>query len=836
MNILGLSVTRGKVAPVKPTDSNAPVVPADRTPNIGFIPGQGSDVTPNRIVPTVPSEYYQILPKLTPVQIRMLLLSGMQGNFSWWYDLTSIMQDSWPRLLKDLHEVRDACRNTKFIARAYCEHGDEPTDSAQEKADFINKAIKSFEPIPGGDERNFSGTVYNMAGAIIAPQVQEIIWKRGDKGEWLPRATAWVHSRRLGLRQDGRIGIQPVIDNDITYNTTQNRAPVELPPNKFIYSIYPTRDGSMTMSGLLRPLAWWWGAMMYGRDWALIYAQLFGQPFRWATYRQGLPEADRLQLDNMLANMGSSGYGSFLEGTTVNFTKADGLGQDNPQRWLIDHADEYADLLIKGETLTDRSQANAGQMRGNSSVGAKVRSARIEGMCSWLADDLTDQLVRPMMLLNYGNTDEMPRIVADYSEPQTGLELAQTAQIWLASYDMDAHEAAELSGLPLVKKQQPIQPTGPLVRPNGNGKDKTLEAMLRAMNENHAPAGSPEGGQFTSGGGSSGGRSVRRGKEKPFSLYRPNLSYTSSREEIENEIANAQDHVGEHEVVYYSDQTANLAKADISHLPHELQSEIKSWPFRSKSPYSDSFYNAPDKGWSNTAEGSLRIADHWNFESQGEIHARTDTDVPHGHWAMARYEGGKDALVVGGVSEKEAEVEISKRQSSGLDFSGLSKQQNHDGSFDVIDTKRHGEGQYKVLKTFAPLARATFISADDLLRAISAPASHEEKMYRALVQKFAESTAKANMPLTKRLQALSAITDDDEWADALRAVAVDFPVLAKSCMAAIKPSADVLESGISGAIISGLTNKNLPPTSNGKVEPVKRTVQKEYVAVAGGRR
>ena len=449
-----------------------------------------SDIT-QRMVPTVPSEYYQLLPKITPQQIRMLLLSGMQGNFSWWYDLTSIMQDTSPRLLKDLHEVRDACRNTKFIARAYAEEGEEPTDTAQEKAAFIDRCLKSFEPVPGGDERNFSGTIYNMSGAIVSPQVQEIIWRRGDKGEWLPRATAWVHSRRLGLMQNGRLGIQPVIDQDISYTSlSQNKAPQDLPANKFIYSIYPTRDGAMTMSGLLRPLAWWWGGMMYGRDWLLVHAQLFGQPFRWATYRAGLPELDKAQLDAMMANWGSSGYGIFQDGTTVNTVKGEGVGQENPQRFLIDHFDEYCDLLIKGESLSDKSSSNPGQMRGNSATSHKVRNQRIEGMCSWLSDDLTDQLIRPIMLLNYGRTDEMPRMVADFSEPQTGLELAQTASIWLTSYDMDAHEAAEISGLPLIKKEAPaalasvngngfVKPNGS----NGNGKpaDDTVQAMLRAV-------------------------------------------------------------------------------------------------------------------------------------------------------------------------------------------------------------------------------------------------------------------------------------------------------------------------------------------------------------------
>ena len=479
MNFLGLNISRAERLPPKQVIDTSAIPAAISTSD----PSQ-------RMIPAVPSEYYQMLPKLTPLQIRMLLLSGMSGNFSWMYDLVSIMQDTWPRLLKNLHEVSDACRNTKFDARPYTETGEKPTDSAEEKADFVNRCLKSFEPIPGGDERNFSGTVYDMSKAIVMPRLQEIIWKQNDKGEWQPRATAWVHSRRLGLLPSGRIGIQPVLDQDISYATTQNRAPVDLPPNKFIYSIYPTRDGALTMSGLLRPLAWWWGSMMYGRDWLLIYAQLFGQPFRWATYKTGMPERDQVALGKMMSDWGSAGYGIFQDGVLINTVDSKGVAQDNPQRFLVEHADEYADLLIKGETLTDRTQGNQGQMRGNSQVGHKVRNQRIEGMCSWLADDLTDQLVRPIMVLNYGNTDEMPRIVADFNEPTTGLEQAQMAQIWLNIYDMEATDAAELSGLPLVKKADPILPVGQGAfgkggKGNGNGNGKgdnaNLQAVLRAI-------------------------------------------------------------------------------------------------------------------------------------------------------------------------------------------------------------------------------------------------------------------------------------------------------------------------------------------------------------------
>lgn len=58
------------------------------------------------------------------------------------------------------------------------------------------------------------------------------------------------------------------------------------------------------------------------------------------------------------------------------------------------------------------------------------------------------------------------------------------------------------------------------------------------------------------------------------------------------------------------------------------------------SPYnrteSGSYYNTADKSWDYTPDGSIRVSDHWNFPSRGNIHCKTD--VPDskliGKWAI----------------------------------------------------------------------------------------------------------------------------------------------------------------------------------------------------------
>ncbi len=82
----------------------------------------------------------------------------------------------------------------------------------------------------------------------------------------------------------------------------------------------------------------------------------------------------------------------------------------------------------------------------------------------------------------------------------------------------------------------------------------------------------------------------------------------------------------------------------LRHMPTELAQEIASWKVRSKSPYSNSFYNSKEITWDYKPDRSLRVSDHWNFWSRGKQHCVTDRPVENGtKWVLAEYhaEDGK---------------------------------------------------------------------------------------------------------------------------------------------------------------------------------------------------
>ena len=80
-------------------------------------------------------------------------------------------------------------------------------------------------------------------------------------------------------------------------------------------------------------------------------------------------------------------------------------------------------------------------------------------------------------------------------------------------------------------------------------------------------------------------------------------------------------------------------------IHYELLKHVNTWERIIKSPYGHSYYSKP-KGWGFTDEGTLRLADHWSFPSQGKIHCKSDIVVPRKHWAIGKWDSELDCFVI----------------------------------------------------------------------------------------------------------------------------------------------------------------------------------------------
>ena len=101
----------------------------------------------------------------------------------------------------------------------------------------------------------------------------------------------------------------------------------------------------------MRPLVWWWCAANFSADWLLNLAQIFGLPFRWATYEPTAAQETVDRICTMLQNMGSAGWAAFPAGTSLEL-KADGqrsgvhisLGEKNDFIFRLLFSDKYVHI------------------------------------------------------------------------------------------------------------------------------------------------------------------------------------------------------------------------------------------------------------------------------------------------------------------------------------------------------------------------------------------------------------------------------------------------------------------------------------------------------------
>ena len=400
------------IAPAKKTTTRRSVKAKESTRKIG-----------ERVVqPSFREKFYpQLDERLDPATVRGLLAGAFSGDPTSLHDLYVVMEDTWPRLSKNLHEIKKAASRAEYIVHPWTEQGEDPTPEAIEKADFLRRAIDRMRPVAKRNENGFQDCIYDLCDAIgKGVSLQEIIWKMDD-GSISPSSSYWVHPQFWGFDHDG---IELKLKN---VEGMGWRGYVDIPDQKFLIGRYKTRSGNMFSYGFTRLLAFWWSGMIFGRKWLMQYAQIFGIPLRLGKYGKNMTDADQDNLEVWLRDLGAAGYAMIPEGADITIIEASKNGTDNPQYHLIDIADKICDILILGQTLTTDVADSGSRALGD--VHAGVRQDNLKDACDWAAETINDQLVPTLIGLNFGNTDDLPFIQAKFESAEDPMQMAQRDQI-----------------------------------------------------------------------------------------------------------------------------------------------------------------------------------------------------------------------------------------------------------------------------------------------------------------------------------------------------------------------------------------------------------------------
>lgn len=359
--------------------------------------------------------------RMTPDEVRFILQGAIGGNFKLQWELFDMMEDTWPRLQKNLSEVRRAAARTTFAVQPYCRKGEEPTDSARERAETVDAGLQNWRPVPGTLELSFESALFNALDCHgKGLSVLELTWQRCMDGI-LPRCAHFLPASHYGWNAAGT-------ELGLTIGTGAAATWQPFAPSQFLVGVWEGRSGAPGQTALLRCLAPYWCGITFGWEWLLNNAQIFGVPLRWATYDSSQPHI-LPQLQTMLANLGAAGWAAFPSGTDLQFKEAVQRASDNPQVFVQTLADKYCDLVILGQEASGESKA-AGLGNGAADLHASVRADRLQDAVQWCADLLNYQLVPAILRINYGDESEPPKIVpADAAESDPKMKAERDVQL-----------------------------------------------------------------------------------------------------------------------------------------------------------------------------------------------------------------------------------------------------------------------------------------------------------------------------------------------------------------------------------------------------------------------
>jgi phage gp29-like protein len=411
----------------------------------------------------------------TPQQVENILRYGLSGDLIGQWELFDAMEDTWPRLAKNLSEIKRAVTAMKWTVTPWAEDDDAPTPEAEARAKLVSHVLWRMTPDPADDERDFTGLIYDILDAWgKGLSVEELIWEERESvsvgDHFALRAAKWVHPQYYGFGQDGRLGLRS--DGTMAPWISANpNSTIEFPPRKFLVGASKGRTAHMSAVAMLRPLAWWWAATNFGASWLLNYAQIFGIPLRWANYSPSASEQTIVKLGEALSQMGSAGYVMMPEGTALQIVEASKTAGTSPQEAILDRADKYCDLLVLGQTLTTDAADRGTQALG--SVHERVRGDVLTAAADWASGIVNQQLIPAILELNYGDCDLAPEISAEPVRVQDAMANAQRDAVLLgAGIKLPLKWAYDRHEIPLPKEGEEVI-GGPVAVPGTDDPAKT---------------------------------------------------------------------------------------------------------------------------------------------------------------------------------------------------------------------------------------------------------------------------------------------------------------------------------------------------------------------------
>ncbi|WP_299431785.1 DUF935 family protein [uncultured Meiothermus sp.] len=253
-----------------------------------------------------------------------------------------------------------------------------------------------------------------------------------------------------------------------------------LPPyGQVVEHRYKARAGSPTRAGLMRTNAWWYLFKHYAvKDW-VVYAEVFGQPYRLGKYDPATGKDELAALERAVRALGTDAAGIISKDTEIEIIEVSrATGGPDVYRGIYELANREMTLATLGQTLTSGEGEHGTQALGREH--RRTRTDLLEVDVQALAGTIRRDLARPFTAFNAGpeNLRLAPKVIGIIEEGEDLAEKAKTLDILQQmGYPISQRWVAEKFGVPEPAPDEPV-----LARLGA-----ALQAPLRAAQEARTP-------------------------------------------------------------------------------------------------------------------------------------------------------------------------------------------------------------------------------------------------------------------------------------------------------------------------------------------------------------
>lgn len=339
---------------------------------------------------------------LTPIRLAEIFKEADAGDILRQAELFEEMEEKDPHLFSQLQTRKNAVTGLDYEVIPF--DSDDPRD--KEIAEFVEAQLGGIE--------GFEDIMLDLLDAIGKGfAVSEIMWSY-DEGHVVVDDIRSRHQKRF---------FWDSVDDSFKVRTQEAPEGIELPKNKFIVHKYKARSGHPSRAGVLRVVAWMYLFKNYTlKDW-VAFCEVFGMPLRLGKYQPGASEDDKRALMQALVAIGADAAGIFPDGTAIEFVNTEKTSSTDLYERLARYCDEQVSKAILGQTLTSDS---GGGSYAQSKTHNDVRHDLTVADCKAIAATLRRDLIRPLVLYNFGEDKRIPYLRFDAEESE---DLTQTATV-----------------------------------------------------------------------------------------------------------------------------------------------------------------------------------------------------------------------------------------------------------------------------------------------------------------------------------------------------------------------------------------------------------------------